>query len=196
MITQNKLKPMPSFLNAAKAPLEHMFNNHTFCNVEWYNTLKAKADGKQYNHPDKFICKSTPNREKMHSQLSAITEKYGSELFIKQSAHPFNTQTNEAINQSQACLTPKSKSFHESRSFHHRHAIVVGTHNWGLHRYWTEVFTNLGVPFTNHFSNHLTRVDKTRKRWKEYHGKKVVKRKRAYKQDAIERKLVYKHRTT
>ena len=195
MITQNKLQPMATFLQAAKAPLEHMFDNHTFCNADWCNGLKAKAEGKTYIHPDKNISKSTPEGGKMYAQLSAITEKYGTEFYQKQSARPFNTQTNEALNQAQACLTPKNKSFHESQSFHHRHAIVVGSHNWGLHRYWTEVFSNLGVPYTKYFSDHLTCVDTTRKRWEKQSSKQVVKRTRAYKQDAIEQQLLYKNRT-
>ena len=132
----------------------------------------------------------------MYSQLSDITTKYGSEFYLKQSMHPFNTQSNEALNQSQACLTPKSKSFHESKSFSYCHAIIVGVHNWGMHKYWTEVFTSMGVPYSPFFSNHLCQVDERRKRWKEYHGKRDVKRKRAHKQQATEKRLIYESRTT
>ena len=110
--------------------------------------------------------------------------------------HSFHTQTNEAKNRSQAGLTPKSKSFHESKSFHHRHAIMVGTHNWGFRKYWTQVFDAVEVPYSASFVAHLDRVVQRRQRWKEYHGKTEVKRRRAHKQDATEKKLLYENRTT
>ena len=56
-------------------------------------------------------------------------------------------------------------------------------------------FSNLGVPYTKYFSDHFTRVDATRKRQKEQNSKQVVKRARAYKQDTIERQLLYENRT-
>ena len=187
MIIQNRGKTMDEFIKSAKAPLEHMFNDHTFCDPKWCNVLRAREEGKVYSHPDKFYCKDEPEGKKMYKQLSAITNKYGSEHYLRQSMHPFTTQSNEALNQAQACLTPKSKSFHESRSFHYRHAIVVGSYNWGAKKYWAAVFSRLGIPSSIFFTNHLDEVDKRRKRWKEWHRKPEVKRKRAHKQDATEK---------
>ena len=113
-------------------------------------------------------------------------------IFLNQSLHPFHTQTNEARNQAQAGLTPKAKSFHESMSFHYRHAIQVGTHNLGFRQFWTQVFDDIGVPYSQSFVDHLDRVVSRRKRWKEYHGKIEVKRRRAHKQDATEKNFFTK----
>ena len=110
--------------------------------------------------------------------------------------HPHTTQTNEALNNSQAGLTPKSKSFHESKSFHYRHAIVIGTHNWGFRKYWSVVFNTLGVEYTQSFVNHLEMTDKRKLYWKTHHSKQEVKRRRGYKQDATQKKLLYENRTT
>ena len=85
-------------------------------------------------------------------------------FFLNQSLHPFHTQTNEARNQAQAGLTPKAKSFHESMSFHYRHAIQVGTHNLGFRQFWTQVFDDIGVPYSQSFVDHLDRVVNRRKR--------------------------------
>ena len=101
--------------------------------------------------------------------------------------HPHTTQTNEALNNSQAGLTPKSKSFHESKSFHYRHAIVIGTHNWGFRKYWSVVFNTLGVEYTQSFVNHLEMTDKRKLYWKTHHSKQEVKRRRGYKQDATQK---------
>jgi len=86
-----------------KAVLEHIFDEHKYCDVEWCLALKAKEQVKAYNP-------STP-------WLSFIT------------------QTNEALNNSQAVVTPKVKFFHKTRSIHYCHAIVVSTHNWGHAKY-------------------------------------------------------------
>ena len=134
--------------------------------------------------------------KKMYEQLAAITQKYGSAFFLRQSMHPFNTQSNEALNYSQSCLTPKAKSFHESRSFHYRHAIVVGSHNWGIIKYWSHVFGCLGISLSPNFLHYLTTVQMRRRRWEQYQQKPEIKRKRAYKQDAAEKRLLYENRTS
>ena len=196
MIKQNKHKPIEEFVASSQAPLEHIFDNHQFCEPKWCLKLKAQQEGKPYNHPEQFLDKSTEDGAKMYEDLSKITLKYGAAAYLIQSKHNFSTQINKSLNQAQACLTPKNKSFHESKSFHHRHAIVIGTHNWGHCRYWTSVFDALSIPFSQTFVNHLENVDQKKKKWKEYHSKTEVKRKRGYHQEAIERKLLYENRTT
>ena len=54
MLKQNKHKPINDFIVSANAPLEHMFGNHTYCDIKWCNALKAKEEGKVYNHPEKW----------------------------------------------------------------------------------------------------------------------------------------------
>ena len=131
MVRQNRDKTIDEFVKNANAPLEHLFNNHEYCSPDWCDALKARKEGRVYIHPEGYCNKNTETGAKMYSQLAAITKKYGTASYLRQSMHPFNTQSNEALNFSQACLTPKSKSFHESFTFHHRHAIVVGVHITG-----------------------------------------------------------------
>ena len=131
----------------------------------------------------------------MYEQLSQITKKYGNEFYLKQSMHPFTTQTNEALNYSQACLTPKTKSFHESSSFHYRHAIVIGCHNLGYANYWKLAFDRIGILYSQYFEHHLSVVENKKIRWKGYRAKQEVKRRRAYRQEATERRLLYENRT-
>ena len=196
MIRQSKLLSIEKFIENAKAPLEHMFGNHEYCKEEWCDALKASLQNRPYKHPDGFCTRSTAEGEKMYQQLGEITWKYGNSFFLGQSTHPYHTNTNEVLNHCQACLTPKSKSFHESMSFQYRHAITVGVHNWGIRKFWTQVFDAIGIKYTQSFLDHLDRVASRRLRWKEYHGRKEVKRRRAHKQDAIEKKLMFENRTT
>ena len=41
MVKQNKGKTIEEFIEGAKAPLEHLFGNHTHCKVQWCDALKA-----------------------------------------------------------------------------------------------------------------------------------------------------------
>ena len=197
MIRQNRhLTNVEEFVDAAKACVEHMFNNHQHCNISWCNALKAEKEGKVYVRPQGWLSSDDARGKKMYDDLKGVSDKYGSAHYLHQSMHEFDTQTNESLNQSQACLTPKSMVFHESWAFHHRHAITVGTHNWGFFRYHTECFGVLGVTNSESLNTHLKRVEKKRKRWKEWHSSREVKRRRKYKQDATQRQLLYEQNTT
>lgn len=196
MIAQNKNSTIEQFVAAAKAPLEHMFDNHVFCD-KWCAAKRVNetSNDRIYLHPEGFLSKEKTDELKIYCDLQKITEKYGSEFFLMQSLHPFNTQTNESLNQSQAMLTPKNKMFHSTKAFHHRHSIMIGSHNWGFRRYWEETFAELGIKISDKFSQFLQRVDDSRKRNKETKGKTEVKRKRKFRQDAVEKKLLDEKRT-
>ena len=67
MIRQNKDKSIEEFVTAAQAPLEHIFDNHQFCEPQWCFKLRAQQEGKPYNHPEKFLDKSTEEGAKMYA---------------------------------------------------------------------------------------------------------------------------------
>ena len=46
MINQNKSKNLEEFTRLSKAPLEHLFGNHEYCNVKWCQKLQADAEKK------------------------------------------------------------------------------------------------------------------------------------------------------
>ena len=104
--------------------------------------------------------------------------------------YEYSTQINEVLNYSQVCLTPKAKTFHEIKSFNNRDATCIGVHNQGMSRYWTSTFDCVGVPYTTLFTSFLERVDKKRKRWKEWHGKYENKRNRAHRQEAVSKQTL------
>ena len=48
---------------SSKIPLEHMFNSHENCSVEWCFKTRASEEGKTYNEKDgKFRCKKNDNK--------------------------------------------------------------------------------------------------------------------------------------
>ena len=60
--------------------------------------------------------------------------------------HPFDTQTNEVINQAIANVAPKSVCYSGTVSLMSRVALVVGMHNMGHVEFFTLLFNQLGIP--------------------------------------------------
>ena len=190
MLKQNRGGTIEEFVDAAKSVLNHTFDDHRFCK-DWCQALKAAKEGLVYNNPRGWLSRDTKEGELLYQQIEEITSKYGSIFYLLQSMHQFDTQTNEALNQSQACLTPKAKVFHSSRSFHYRHAITVGCHNWGFDIFWKKLFDDLGITYSNLFMTFVEKIKWKRSYWKSYHERFDVKRKRAYKQNELEKKQMY-----
>ena len=51
------------------------------------------------------------------------------------------------------------------------------------------------MPYTTLFTSFLERVEKKRKRWKEWHGKYENKRKRSHRQEAVSKQTLYENQT-
>ena len=78
MIAQCKRKSIQEFINGAKAPLEHLFDNHSFCG-DWCLSKKAIQDGKTYSNPEGYLskkirdtCPSMNNLEKLHCIMDLL----------------------------------------------------------------------------------------------------------------------------
>ena len=59
--------------------------------------------------------------------------------------HPHDTQTNEALNQSIANITPKSICYSGTISLYSWIALVNGMHNIGYYNFFVELFNELGA---------------------------------------------------
>ena len=150
--------------------------------------LYKQKNGKVYVNPRGWLSKSDEKGKKLYSQISEVTDKYGNEFYLSQSLHPFDTQTNESLHQAQAFLTPKAKIFHASRSFHYRHAINIGCHNFGFDEFWKRIFDRLQIPYTKLFIDFVDKTQRRKRYWKEYQQGFEFKRKRAYKQKEMEKR--------
>jgi len=89
--------------------------------------------------------------------------------------HPFDTQTNESINQSIANVAPKSVCYFGTNSLNSRISLVVGLHNLGYHDFFSKLFEALGIsmPNNDHLSKYLNNKD-GRKEWKCEYQKKSL----------------------
>ena len=97
---------------------------------------------------------------------------------LRESLHPYDTQTNESLNNMVAKYAPKTKSLGTSMALTHRIHVVIGIHNEGLRKYWEQVYSKLEIDMSPLLRNFLKDKDKEREAKRQYKKKSSVKRKR------------------
>ena len=108
--------------------------------------------------------------------------------------HPYDTQTNEALNQVIATVTPKSVCYSGSISLFSRIALVIGIHNMGYYNFFTELFQRVGVGMTAILAKFLHAKNERKDRKKVYERRLDIKVKRS-KQQKKQIQEIYKERT-
>jgi hypothetical protein len=66
--------PFDEFCTTMKAPLEHLFNNHDYCNAEWCRYLQAKDDEGRMAASQYYRCKE--KNAKLYKQLQEIVDPF------------------------------------------------------------------------------------------------------------------------
>jgi len=118
------------------APIEHIFNNHQHCQVEWCYAKKAQQENKIYTPSETkpFYCKKKDKI--LYEQLCQAVEKFQTKRNVKECLHSFDTQMNEAINNIIPRYVPKYKHFGKTTTLDTRIAAVVGSKNMGYQSFY------------------------------------------------------------
>ena len=98
-------------LSKAKAPIEHVFDNHQYCSETWCYKLQAQNEGKVYNPPPNRPFWSKTKDSKAYKQLVTSLSRFQTSEALKESMYDMDTQANEALNQAVAQFCPKYKHF-------------------------------------------------------------------------------------
>ena len=126
-----------------RAPIEHVFDNHQFCQETWCYALKAKNEGKTYLPDEKrpFYCKVKD--ERMYLQIKECLSKFQTIDNVGECLHSFDTQKNEAINNAIARVVPKFKHFGTTPALDTRISTVMGCTNMGYAEYFLSLICML-----------------------------------------------------
>jgi hypothetical protein len=125
-------------------------------------------------------------------QLRKFFDQYAC---IKQMAycnHPFDTQTNEPLNQVIATVAPKNVCYSGSGSLYSRIAMVIGIHNLGNELFFKQVLDQLAV-FPDGLSQYLCCQDRKRERRRIYERKFDVKLKQGRQQKWTHDEVFHEH---
>ena len=93
------------------APVEHLFNDHKYCDAEWCYVLKADKENKPYTPDSSRPMYSKISHKKMYDQLTHAVERFQTEDNVKECLHKYDTQHNEGLNMSVSCYVPKFKHY-------------------------------------------------------------------------------------
>ena len=113
---------------------------------------------------------------------------------MKMCHHPWDTQLNESLNQSISSYAPKNRNYSKSKSLENRVALVVGIHNLGPVDFFSKMFVAMGMQIGVKLSHWLHARQLGFEYQRKYQRKTGTKRRRAYKQMAMQRNQVLESR--
>eukprot|EP00957_Ditylum_brightwellii_P145815 11102998-Ditylum_brightwellii.AAC.2 len=81
-------------LEVAKTPVDHLFDKHNFCGA-WCKCKTLTLEGKEKQQ--QYYC-DVEKYAALYKQLTGAVVEFTTEEHLLESCHPFDTQTNEAMN--------------------------------------------------------------------------------------------------
>ena len=144
------------FVDAAKAVLEHHFDNHQYCG-DWCpranKSLEERANSEAY-----YRCKVKD--KELYEVLTSIYDNYTTLERLKDIGHGMDTNCNESFNNTMAWIARKNKTYCGTLSLMNRLSMAIGIHSLGLLPYFQRLFKKLGIKLTPNISHFLTVKDK------------------------------------
>ena len=182
------------------APVEHLFNDHQYCDPKWCYVLQAQNENKPYMPGENKPLFDKTKDTKMYDQLKSSVARFQTEKNVTECLHKYDTQSNEGLNMSVSRYVPKFKHYGTSMSLDTRVRCVIGTNNMGYTTYYKTLLTNLGCleerdDESSNLSSGITRIGKTKSSNKIHKQKQEVKRRRKHSMQARTRQQVLEERT-
>jgi hypothetical protein len=181
MIHMYRHDSFAKFKVAAKAVLEHHFNNHVFCG-EWCPAEKWKDDEVQ-RKALKYRCKVS-NAE-LYQQMSTIHNAYTDVWNLREIYHEVHSNKCESLNGFITKFLPKHKHYCRTIVNRARTYLAIGLDSLGYENYYSVLFSSLGIINTTLTTEHFQRLDR-RRIWKAKYDKSD-KAKKARKQKLNEK---------
>ena len=127
----------------ARAIIDHHFDIHTNCRVQWCKCKNMTNEQRFYRNPHNSDADS-----KLYNHLHTILAKYASVDRLKEVAHGMDTNCNESLNNTISYFAPKNRVFCGTRSLHNRVAIAIGINSMGFMVYFQRLLKALGIAVT------------------------------------------------
>jgi hypothetical protein len=176
-----------TMVDAGKAVVEHHYDNHEYCG-QW--CPRKRLTEHQRNLSERYY-RNKERDAKLYGIMNQIAARFIALPKLKELAHVMDTQVNESMNNTISWLAPKNKCYAGSQSLRNRISIAVGINSLGLHRYFTRLFSALGITMTPNVEHFLNVRDRTRQKRIQKTKDKEQKKLRKEKVKRNERKKKY-----
>jgi hypothetical protein len=148
------------YIDAARAVIEHHFDDHTYCG-QWcprkgMTADQLKASERYYRSKDK------ESDAKLYKTLSDKLARFISLDRLQEVAHGMDSQVNESLNNTISWLAPKNKVYCASSSLSNRIGIAVGINSLGMVEYFSRLLKSLGIIMTPNIKHFLEVREKSR----------------------------------
>ena len=121
----------------------------------WKTKEKALAERYKSGY---YRCKV--KHAEVYEQILTLYKPYITEEALKILAHPFTTQTNEAMNKSVSTFAPKGKTLSKTESLDARVAIAAGCQILGYEYFWDQVFEEFGMVMDSNLRSYLRNLER------------------------------------
>jgi hypothetical protein len=153
-----KQRPEAEFVDAAKACLEHHFDNHIYCG-DWCKR-KDNTEDQRKGSIKYYRCKEKD--AKLYALLVDKMSRFITQERLNEMAHTLDTNMNEAFNQICTWFAPKNKVYSGTGSLPNRIAFAVGINSVGLEVFFKRLFKMMGITVSSNVAYYLHNKEKTR----------------------------------
>ena len=183
-IKQQRYNSLDDMRRASKAPLNHLFGDHEYCNDSCCVAKKIKEKGLKYVSKDgPFLDKEKDH--KTYQQLKEVCDRFSTDEKLKQSLHPGHTQMNESFNNMLSYIAPKNVNFSQSNSLSYRFALCIALYNEGFYETWSSVYEKMGRKMRSNFVRYFMKKDKRKVTKRKISSTPEFKRRRRHRSNAM-----------
>ena len=175
-------KPFEDFKRGLKASVEHHFNNHEFCNIQWCSALQKQARGEEV---EEFRYRDKERYGEFYEKASAVLEEFTTDAKLREMYSRCSSQKCEQFNGAVAQVAPKDRTYCGTLSLVGRVHLAVILNSLGYEDGVDRIFRRLGFEMDSNLHTYLNVLDIRRSYRQGYVSSQVRKKRR--KEGDIER---------
>jgi hypothetical protein len=134
-------RPKTEWIDAAKAVVDHHFDDHQYCGAWCRRKRMTELQRKQSER----YYRSKIKDAKLYECIIKIASRFITMERLEELGHGFDTQINESFNNTASWFAPKNKVYCGSQSLENRLSMAIGINSIGLHRYFTRLYKVFGI---------------------------------------------------
>ena len=151
--------------DAAKATVEHHFDNHNYCG-DFCKRGKELAANAEAVLSNKIYRSKTVDKE-LYPAICDILQDFITKERLEQIGHGYDTNANESFNNTASWFAPKNKVYSGSCSLRNRICMAIGINILGFNLYFRRLLKKLGIevdPATDYYLQQQDNVRKDKKK--------------------------------
>ena len=174
MIKFNHMNEISEIVTASKSVVEHLFNEHMYCDEKW-SKPKKETNSKEKEEDSQSFYRCKQKDKKLYEQIWKAYAPFTTPKRLQESLHSFVTQGKEGMNASIEKYAPKKKTYGMTISLTNRVMACAGISNLGAVNYWNAIYSSLKLDMSHETTVFFPSQDQIRDYKKHYRSLTRVK---------------------